>query len=313
MSSPKERLPGAFYHIVRRCHRREMRLSPSADMNGAITVLTHDACEATGLQIIATCWMGNHYHAVVYDPFARLSEWTAHVNGTLSRFCNAIQGARGHMWDAQEDNDQELGDLETVAKTVAYVIANPVAAGLVHSPSAYPGICTTLEMVASDQGPTANRPKGFFRAGGPVSEIGEVAHHCPPGIAPDGFRAMVKAALDPLLAEARRATKASARGFRGAAAVQATDPFETAKRVESKNVGLKSKALRRMLAATPARVRAMVARYLRFRTDYAIARAKLVQGVPNNAVIFPAGTWRLWRYSGARRHAPPLTMVKAAA
>ncbi|MFT7579931.1 MAG: hypothetical protein ACI9MR_001598, partial [Myxococcota bacterium] len=95
--------------------------------------------------------------------------------------------------------------------------------------------------------------------------------------------------------------------------VQATDPFETAKRVESKNVGLKSKALRRMLAATPARVRVMVARYLRFRTDYAIARAKLVQGVPNNAVIFPAGTWRLWRYSGARRHAPPLTVVKAAA
>ncbi|MFT7582153.1 MAG: putative transposase [Myxococcota bacterium] len=282
-------------------------------MNGAMTVLTHDACEAAGLQIIATCWMGNHYHAVVYDPFARVSEWTAHVNDTLSRFCNATQRARGHMWDAQEDNDQELGDLETVAKTVAYVIANPVAAGLVHSPSAYPGICTTLDMVASDQGPTANRPKGIFRAGGPVSEIGEVAHHCPPGIAADGFRALVKAALDPLLAEARRAAKVSARGFRGAAAVKATDPFETAKRVETKNVGLKSKSLRRMLAATAARVRAMVARYLRFQADYTIARAKLVEGVPNNAVMFPVGTWRLWRYSGARRHAPSLTVVKVAA
>ncbi|MFT7578688.1 MAG: hypothetical protein ACI9MR_000346 [Myxococcota bacterium] len=72
------------------------------------------------------------------------------------------------MWDAQEGNDQELGDLETVAKTVAYVIANPVA---------------------SDQSPTANRPRESFRAGGPV---GEVAHQCPPGIAPDGFRVMVK-------------------------------------------------------------------------------------------------------------------------
>jgi hypothetical protein len=115
------------------------------------------------------------------------------------------------------------------------------------------------------------------------------------------------------LEEARKAAKASGRGFRGAAAVQATDPFETAKRVETKTVGLKSKPLRRMLAATAAHVRAMGARYLRFRTNYAIARAKLVQGVPNNAVIFPAGTWRLWRYCGARRHAPPLTMVKAAA
>jgi REP element-mobilizing transposase RayT len=69
MEPPCHHLRSAFRtrsnHVVRRYHRREMRLSPSADMNGAITVLTHDACEATGLQIIATCWMGNHYHAVV--------------------------------------------------------------------------------------------------------------------------------------------------------------------------------------------------------------------------------------------------------
>ncbi|MFT7578726.1 MAG: hypothetical protein ACI9MR_000384 [Myxococcota bacterium] len=217
------------------------------------------------------------------------------------------------MWDAQEGNDQELGDLETAAATVAYVIANPLAAGLVHSPSAYPDICRTLEMVALTWGPTANRPKRFFRAAGPASDVGEIAHHCLPGIGPDVFRAMVKAAIDPLLNKARRAAKANGRGFRGAAAVQATDPFEIAKSAESKNVGLKSKPFRRMLAATPARVEAMVARYLRLLADYAIARAKLVQGVPNNAVTFPAGTWRLWRYSGARRHAPPLTMVKAAA
>ncbi|MFT7578727.1 MAG: REP element-mobilizing transposase RayT [Myxococcota bacterium] len=84
MSLSKERFPGAFYHVVRRCYRREMRLSPNAEINGAVAVLVHDASEATNLQIIATCWMGNHYHAVAYDPSARLPEWTAHANGTMS-------------------------------------------------------------------------------------------------------------------------------------------------------------------------------------------------------------------------------------
>ena len=313
MSRPRERHPGAFYHITRRCHRREMRLSPTPDINGAIGVLVNDACEATQVRTIATCWMGNHYHAVVYDPDGRVSEWTSHVNGTMARFCNAIQDVTGHMWDAQEGNIQELGDLETVAKMTAYVICNPVAAGLVHKPNAYPGVCTTLKMVASNQGPIAKRPTGFFRPRGVVSEVGQITHYCPPGIEPADFVSMVRRLLNPLLEQARAQVEASGKGYVGAKAIKETDPFTTARSHEGTNVGLQAKTVRRMLAATPARTYAMVQRYARFLADYARARWKLVRGIPNDKIMFPAGTWHLWRYAGARRHAPPRITVEAAA
>ena len=77
-------------------------------------------------------------------------------------------------------------------------------------------------------------------------------------------------------------------------------------------MGGDAKAFRHMLASSAKGIQAMVARYLSFQADYAAARANLVAGVANSKLMFPAGTWRLWRYFGARRR-PKLTAVKAAA
>ena len=69
MSKAKERHPGAFYHVARRCDRREFRLRPDQELVAAIAVLVSDACDKTGLQVIAIVWMSDHCHVILYNPY----------------------------------------------------------------------------------------------------------------------------------------------------------------------------------------------------------------------------------------------------
>ena len=58
----------------------------------------------------------------------------------------------------------------------------------------------------------------------------------------------------------------------------------------------------RLIGATPSGTKAMIARYMAFLERYAAALAEVRDGVVD--VLFPEGTWRLWRSFGARRGEP---------
>lgn len=304
MSRPLERHPGTVYLVTRRCERREFRLRPGAGMNGAIGVVVADACVRTGVEVIAHVWMSNHYHAVVHDPDGRVSEWMAQVHGMLARYCNGVQGGRSHVWDAQGMKDVVLEGAEIIASKVAYVLANPVAAGLVYEPRAWPGVMTRWGDLGRGRGEVFRRPAGFFRADGPVSEWAEVVSVAPPGVEVEEFREMVRGRLEVLLAEARERVAASGRGYLGASGVLRQEVFGSAASEESS--GGRSEPFRRIVAGE--RTAELVARQRYFEQAYARALCELQLG--RREVMFPAGTYKVWRFFGARRE-PPLS-VRAA-
>ncbi len=309
MTLPVRRLPGRFYLITRRCERREFRLRPDEDMKAAITVVMADACERYGVILVALVVMGNHYHAVVYDPDGLVSEWMRDVHGQLARFGNLVHERRSHFWDAQEGNAIELKGLKTVADAVGYVMANPVAAGLVASPSAWPGLKTRVEDIGTERGPRFERPEHFFRADGPVSEWARLTCNVPPEVDVERFRRLAAAATKRAVEVARKRMSDAGRSFMGAPAVMAQGPFDSPATKEPNPGGIRGTYRRRVAGPTDEATGAMVERMQVFRSEYARARERMQCGA--RALVFPAGTHRLWLYFGVQREPPPVVPAAA--
>ncbi|TNF23321.1 MAG: hypothetical protein EP329_27765 [Deltaproteobacteria bacterium] len=298
MTQPIERHPGRFYWVTRRCERREFRLTPDEATNNAIGVLLHDACEATGVVCLAWCFMSNHYHAVVWDREGRLSEWESHLNGVLAQFLNVSQGRVSHVWDSDTQGVEELDDLDLVIQKVVYTLANPVSAGLVASPSAWPGVMTSLEELGTGTGRAYRRPSVYFSRRGRVSEDVVLASHAPPGMEPEEFRRRVKRGLEARVEAVRAAMKAAGRRFLGAAAVLAQLPSDAPKTAPSpRNRG--GRGMSWASSSYPERRKELQERRRQFRRRYRACFELLQAGVA--LVTFPLGTFKLWRFSGVHR------------
>ncbi|PIE16298.1 MAG: hypothetical protein CSA66_07595 [Proteobacteria bacterium] len=278
-------------------------------MKAAIAVVMADACERYGVVLIALVVMSNHYHAVVYDESGLVSEWMRDVHAQIARFGNVLHGGRSHFWDAQEGNAVELEGLQTIADAVGYVIANPVAAGLVASPTAWPGLKTRVEDIGTGRGPRFERPARFFKSGGPVSVAARLTCSAPPGVDVERFRSMAAAATRRAVGAARKRVVEDGRGFLGAPAVEAQGPFDRPSTDEPNPGGLRAKYRRRFAGPDDEATRAMVERARAFRSDYARARARLQNG--RRDVVFPRGTHRLWLYFGVEREPPPALRAAA--
>ncbi len=79
------------------------------------------------------CLMTNHYHVVVEGYRDRVSEAMHFVNGCYAQSFNRAHGWTGHLWGDRFALWQVRDD-EHLEETCAYVMANPVRAGLCASP-----------------------------------------------------------------------------------------------------------------------------------------------------------------------------------
>jgi REP element-mobilizing transposase RayT len=78
--------------------------------------------------------MSNHVHMVVY-PHAPLWKITKAVKGFTARQANQILGRTGQPFWQHESFDRWVRNQREMERTVRYVEANPVSAGLVKSPA----------------------------------------------------------------------------------------------------------------------------------------------------------------------------------
>jgi putative transposase len=142
VTAPREVLPGKTYLITRRCTQRQFLLRPSRLTNQIVRYCLGVAAHKTGVLLHAACFMSNHWHGVITDPFARLPEFLEHFHRLLARAQNASLGRWENFWSSDKTSVVLLVSDEDVLEKMAYTIANPTVAGLVRSPREWPGVVT---------------------------------------------------------------------------------------------------------------------------------------------------------------------------
>jgi hypothetical protein len=184
-----------------------------------------------------------------------------------------------------------LGSADVFDKLV-YVLANPVAAGLVRRAAQWPGHWSDPRRIGA--GPvTIQRPKGYFDDDGDMPASVELELTPPPGFENDpGFVDRLLASLSE--AEDSEAAKLAEEGrsFMGAAAVRAQSFFSRPapgepRRVLSPHVACRNKWKR---------IEALQ-RLVEFRDAYRHALDAWRNGMRD--VLFPPGTWQMRVLHGA--------------
>lgn len=286
MTAPRQLLPGATYLITRRCAHRQFLLRPCAELNAIFLYVLALAARRFGVQVHAFCVLSNHFHLVVTDPEARLPAFAQYLGSLVARAANVLRGRRESFWAPGSFSAVALAGAEDVVAKTAYVLANPVAAGLVRRGCEWPGLRTAAEQLGAAV-LTARRPATFFRKKGNLPESPELCLAPPPGTSSaDAFRSDVATAVAELESRAHRDQIASGRGFLGAARVLAQKPWSRSRSEEVRG------GLNPRVAAMDRwkRIEAL-SRLVGFLKAY--RAAWLARRAGDRAVVFPAGTYLL--------------------
>lgn len=137
MSRPlRIEFPGAIYHMTARGDRREPIFVDDEDRNSLLDVVAK-AMQRFDAQALAYCLMGNHYHFVLQTRQANLSRLMRQINGVYTQAFNRRHSKVGHLFQGRFKAVLVDRDAYLLA-ACRYVELNPVRAGIVDTPNAWP-------------------------------------------------------------------------------------------------------------------------------------------------------------------------------
>ena len=224
MTSPRQVLRGASYLVTRRCAQRQFLLRPSRATNEIFLYLLALASARYRVRVHAFCVLSNHVHLVLTDPDANLPAFQQFLDALVARAVNASLGRWETFWAPDTYSAVRLAAPQDLVDKTAYVLANPVEAGLVPTGSAWPGLWSAPERIGGEAF-TVERPKHFFDPRGGLPDRATLELSAPPGFdSAQQFRAELERALGAREAEARSRYKGRG-GFLGVARVLAQKPF----------------------------------------------------------------------------------------
>jgi putative transposase len=286
VTPPRRVLPGTTSFVTRRCSERRFFLRPCPTTNAIVLYVLALASARYNVAVHAFCVMSNHLHLIVTDVDGRLPGFMQYLDSLVARAVNASIGHFENFFasDGSFSSVEPLAPSDVLAK-IGYVLANPVAAGLVKRGAEWPGLWTAPELIGTTT-LTARRPKKFFDPDGYLPETAELELTVPPAFttSPDEFRAQLAADLHRSEGEHQRRLASQGRRFLGAARVCAQNPFSSPPPGEPR-FELNPK----IAARDPWQRIAGLARNKRFEREYRTARASWCAGVHD--VVFPAGTY----------------------
>jgi putative transposase len=287
MTPPRRVLAGTSYLVTRRCSERRFFLKPSRLTNEIVLYVLALAARRYGILVHAFCVLSNHCHLVVTDVHGQLPAFMQYLDSLVARAVNASLGRFEGFWakDGSYTAVEPLEPGDVIAKC-AYVLANPVAAGLVRRGNEWPGLWSAPEQLGGGK-LTARKPKFFFDPKSYLPETVELELVTPRGFASgEEFRRLVAGALHDLEEEHRRELGSDGRRFLGAARVLAQNPF-TSPRSGEPRFQLKP----RIAARDKWRRIEGLQRLKSFLREY--RQAWLARRSGSTDVQFPAGTYLL--------------------
>lgn len=266
-------------------------LRPDDPLNNLFVYCLGLAAKKHGVEVHAVCAMSNHYHLVLTDPEGVLPDFMAWLNRQLAMCIKRLRGWEEVVWEPNVAYSAvELSGPTEVFDKVAYVLLNPVSAGLVRSPERWPGALSTLDVLRRAT-MAAKRPAVWFKNN--VPEEVSLALTVPRCFG-DGAHYLValEALMKSRLAEVRAELRRQGRGFLGPNRVRktaVTDQPATKKPRFGRNPTFSALTRPAWLAA----VKALRA----FRKAYRAAYEAWRSG--KRDVEFPLGTWWVVRCAGA--------------
>jgi REP element-mobilizing transposase RayT len=129
------RLEAGVYHVAAHgSDTRRLFLSDldRADFLGRLSAV----CERFELGLISYVLLGNHYHALLRIPDARLSRALQGLHTQYARSHNRRHGRRAHLFRAHPYTG-EIESNEQLATACGYLARNSVEAGLAREPFAW--------------------------------------------------------------------------------------------------------------------------------------------------------------------------------
>ncbi len=89
------------------------------------------------MRILAYCLMDNHYHLVLQNLTGRMSEFFKQLNGQFGTYYRQRYGGKGYIFQDRYKS-QLIQDDAYLMLAIAYVLNNPVKAGLARSYEQFP-------------------------------------------------------------------------------------------------------------------------------------------------------------------------------
>lgn len=128
--------PGGLYHVTARGNDQQPIFVDAIDSSRFLDVLASVVVRYR-VRCHAYCLMGNHYHLLLETPEANLSSAMRQLNGVYTQRFNRRHERCGHV--LQGRFGAQLVDGDAYFREVCrYIVLNPVRAGLVSHPRAWP-------------------------------------------------------------------------------------------------------------------------------------------------------------------------------
>jgi REP element-mobilizing transposase RayT len=284
MTAPRQILPRTTYLITRRCFDRMLLLRPSALVTELFEYVLAVKARQYGVVIHGYCVLSNHWHCVLTDPLGQLPRFQRDLGSTVARALNAAHGRRESFWAPGSYSAVSLQTTDDVVDKMAYVLANPVAAGLVRRGSEWPGAWSAPAQIGAGAR-DVRRPDHYFRKVGRSPETAQLELGCPEGFASaEELTRRLEAAVKEREDQAARRLADEGRSFAGMRKVLAQNPFARPASDEPRG-GLKPRIASRDKWK---RVEALV-RLKGFLAEYRKAWRSFRRGARD--ALFPEGTY----------------------
>ena len=165
---PRDFAPG-IHHIWVHATGNEAYFLSNVDRIGWIRLLAK-VLDANGWTCLAFCQMSSHVHLVLSVPDMSLPVGMKQLNMTYSRDFNAQHGRLGQFVRRRYGN-RRVTDRRDLLGTYAYVVLNPVTAGIVPQPEDWRWSSHATALGISSDYPFVDASLVLAEAGGSVEEL----------------------------------------------------------------------------------------------------------------------------------------------